>query len=248
MQVEYAHEQLEDLHPLEKTPVREAFEWLGAVTCYKKAQVNDENFTQSPSGAAKAKTVIINGKEITKRASKKKKKPIGDDVVKENPIAQLGFGIVAYVNILWTLIWTFTLYTILLIPTMMSFGEGTAYDSVPAAVKSSYLPNYLGNMGYSSVQCASIPTDVQRLAMSCPYGTFGEFLDYGVNPLVANKNTCVTNDTNRMCKPDAPFVLKNLNGAIGGEPTSLLNFEGLSLYVDATGKEACDSAESTLYV
>ena len=35
-QVEYAHELLEELHPLEKIPVREAFPWFGAATCYKK--------------------------------------------------------------------------------------------------------------------------------------------------------------------------------------------------------------------
>jgi hypothetical protein len=43
-QIEYAHELLEELHPLEKTNVREAFQWLGAVTCYtpKQAGVSDE--------------------------------------------------------------------------------------------------------------------------------------------------------------------------------------------------------------
>jgi hypothetical protein len=41
MQIEYAKEQLEELHPLEKTPLREAFPWLGVATCYKKAQVDD---------------------------------------------------------------------------------------------------------------------------------------------------------------------------------------------------------------
>ena len=32
-QIEYAHELLEELHPLEKTPVCEAFPWVGAVAC-----------------------------------------------------------------------------------------------------------------------------------------------------------------------------------------------------------------------
>ena len=45
-QVEYAHEQLEELHPLEKTPLREAFPWLGAATCYKKGQV-DDNYVEA---------------------------------------------------------------------------------------------------------------------------------------------------------------------------------------------------------
>ena len=36
---------------------------------------------------------------------------------------------------------------------MMYFGQGGAYDNVPAGLKSDYLDTYLGNMGYSSVQC-----------------------------------------------------------------------------------------------
>jgi len=55
---------------------------------------------------------------------------------------------------LWTLIWTFTIYTVMLLPTFFFFMEGSAYDSVPLAVKSTYLDTYLGNLGYSSVQCA----------------------------------------------------------------------------------------------
>lgn len=58
------------------------------------------------------------------------------------------------------LIWTFTVYTLLLLPTMLFFADGTAYDNVPDAVKSTYLDSYLGNLGYSSVQCASIPSMV----------------------------------------------------------------------------------------
>ena len=53
---------------------------------------------------------------------------------------------------LWCLIWTFTLYTIFLVPTFMFFGKGGAYADV--AVKSDYLDTYMGNLGYSSVQCA----------------------------------------------------------------------------------------------
>ena len=149
-QVEYAHEQLEELHPLEKTPLREAFPWLGAATCYKRGQV-DDNYVEAANADAK-KTVKINGKDIVKKQPKKKKNPIGDSaVVQADPIAKLGFGIVAYVNMLWMLIWTFAIYTLLLVPTMIFFSEGAAYDSVPEAIKSTYLDTYLGNLGYSSV-------------------------------------------------------------------------------------------------
>ena len=246
-QVEYAHEQLEELHPLEKTPLREAFPWLGAATCYKRGQV-DDNYVEAANADAK-KTVKINGKDIVKKQPKKKKNPIGDSaVVQADPIAKLGFGIVAYVNMLWMLIWTFAIYTLLLVPTMIFFSEGAAYDSVPEAIKSTYLDTYLGNLGYSSVQCASIPTAVNRLALSCPYGTFGKFLDYGINPLVANKNTCVTDDTNSMCTPTADFVKTNLEGSIG-EANHLFTFADVpALFANGNGPAECDTDESTLFI
>lgn len=155
-QVEYAHELLEELHPLEKTPYGEAFPWYGKATCYRKKEDSAAagNFvadTEAVGADGKSKTVTINGKEIVKRAPKKKKS-IGTKAEQADPIAKLGFGIVAYVDMLWTLIYTFLLYTILLLPTMMFFSNGGAYDDV--VVKSNYLDTYLGNLGYSSVQCA----------------------------------------------------------------------------------------------
>lgn len=153
------------------------------MTCYRKkedsAAVGDFVADNEAPADGKAKTVTINGKEIVKKTPKKKKNPIGTAAEKANPIAKLGFGIVAYVDMVWCLIYTFALYTILLLPTLFAFNGGQAYDNVQ--VKSSYLDSYLGNLGYSSVQCAQIPASVGRLALSCPYGTIGEMLEYGVN-------------------------------------------------------------------
>jgi len=157
-QVEYAHELLAELHPLEKTPICEAFPWLGAAVCYSGKKTEDDAFVADNERLVdddkKPKTVTIGGKEIVKKSPKPKKNPLGDKAKQENPLAPLGFGIVAYMDILWTLIWTFTLYSVLLLPTFIFFSEGTAYDHVPAAVKSDYLDTYMGNLGYSSVQCA----------------------------------------------------------------------------------------------
>lgn len=143
---------------------------------------------------------MIGGREVVKKAPKKKKSPI-KDAAKKDPLASLGFGIVAYVDMLWTLIWTFTLYTILLIPTMMYFAEGGAYSDVPAAVKSDYLDTYLGSMGYSSVQCVHVPTSIGKVALSCPYGSIGQFLDYGVNSQLGDSKNCLDSEANARCKP-----------------------------------------------
>ena len=120
--MEYAHELLEELHPLENTPAQEAFPWLGAITCYKgKAAPQVSEADHEAQLLADKKTIIVGGKEVKKRAPKKKKNNLDDEVSKEEPLAKLGFGIVAYMNLLWALTWTFLLYTFMLVPTMMYF-------------------------------------------------------------------------------------------------------------------------------
>ena len=232
--------------------MRAAFPWLGAATCYKP---KDELLTSSVVDSAdnesqllnnKKGEVMINGKPVKKKKPKKKKNNLGDEVTKANPIAKLGFGIVAYVDLLWVLIWTFTLYTIMLLPTLGFFGQGSAYDNVK--VKSDYLDTYLGNLGYSSVQCASIPTEVGKLALSCPYGSIGEILDYGVNPLSENRNICINGDTNEQCKPGAS-ILAYLNNNFIGKDSDLFTFDTNNLYRnDPAAQAACLSTESTIFV
>ena len=61
--------------------MREAFPWLGVVTCYKKKDAAVEGKYIADSEVAqkeKVKTVIINGKEVVKKTPKKKKNPIGE--------------------------------------------------------------------------------------------------------------------------------------------------------------------------
>jgi len=41
--------------------------------------------------------------------------------LEEEPLALLGFGIIAYVNILWTLIVVFLMFSLMLFPTMRFF-------------------------------------------------------------------------------------------------------------------------------
>ena len=186
-QIAYAHELLKELHPLDDIPIRESFQWLGAVTCHKKkseAATDDDFLLETYDGRqtlTKPKTVIINGKEYVKKSKKKKKNPLNEKAFVARPVAQLGFGIVAYLDMLFCLIWSFVIYSAFLFPTFVFFSHGAAYDSVPEVLRSNFLDSYIGNLGYSSVQCASIPQPVGQLVISCPYGTIGEIYDYGVN-------------------------------------------------------------------
>ena len=64
----------------------------------ESAAVDDENGQLLPSSSSCVKqTYTCNGKEYTKRQKKKKKTQVNADAVKEEPLAQLGFGIVAYI-------------------------------------------------------------------------------------------------------------------------------------------------------
>ena len=248
--MDYAHELLEELHPLEKTPLREAFPWLGTATCYSKQSGSASQVEVADHHSQlleKKKSLKVGGKEIVKKSKKKKKNPLDAKVQDANPLAKLGFGIVAYIGMLWCLIWTFLLYTLLLIPTMNSFSSGTAYSGVPEAIKSSYLDGYLGNMGYSSVQCTQIPTDVGRLAIACPYGTIGEFLSYGVNPLAENKFDCMTNEANKGCTPDSASISDVFSKSVGLD-SYLFDFTGKSLYTSASTEASCTNASSTFFV
>ena len=96
------------------------------------------------------------------------------------PLAQLGVGIVTYIHILWTLCMVFFVFSILLLPSMNHYSGGVGYKGDnPEFIQ--YEQGFLGNMGYSSVQCSSVEIDVGKLNINCPYGGVGKIIGYGVN-------------------------------------------------------------------
>ena len=78
-------------------------------------------------GIKRAKTLKLkNGKEVKVKSKKKKKNKIKNaDVFKARPLAKLGFGITAYIDILWFMVLAFGAFTLMLIPTMTFFHTGT---------------------------------------------------------------------------------------------------------------------------
>ena len=73
----------------------------------------------------------------------------------------------------------------------------------------------IGNLGYSSVQCASIPIDVAKVNIMCPYGTVGEILDKGINQEDKDAENCASNDKISACMPDSTSFKDAMSGAIG---------------------------------
>ena len=82
----------------------------------------------------------------------------------------LGYGIVAYINILHTMIWVFLGFSLILLPVMMAFKTGTEYES---DLHVGYAKTMISNLGYSQVECRNIPVSLGNIAITCPYGTVG---------------------------------------------------------------------------
>ena len=105
---------------------------------------------QQPIQGSRPGTYIINGKEYKKRSKKHKKNNMSSQAQQGEPLAQLGFGIVAYTGMLYYMIWAFALYTLLLIPTLEFYAAGDAYAGVDDQSKLGYAPRTIGALGYSS--------------------------------------------------------------------------------------------------
>lgn len=121
-------------------------------------QVDDEAQAQLLAGSSivSGTTFTVNGKEYKKKSRKQKKKQLSKEAAAAEPLAQLGFGIVAYTGMLYYMIWAFALYTLMLVPVFMFYTQGTAYGDIKPT-QLGYATRTLGAMGFSSYTCQSIP-------------------------------------------------------------------------------------------
>ena len=62
-----------------------------------------------------------------KKIKRKNKINIKSAEVENDPLMKLGYGIVAYRNILWVLICAFIVFTILALPSMVFYSRGSGY-------------------------------------------------------------------------------------------------------------------------
>lgn len=132
-----------------------------------------------PGKAAEA-TIIVNGKECKLGVTKKKKKsPVDEDKQNADPLTKLGFGICAYRDIVKAMAWSFVLFSLFMIPQFKIYASGTAYANLSESMQSNE-NRMLGNMGYSSVSCLSMPVEIGSYVYSCNYGVIGEVLSFGI--------------------------------------------------------------------
>ena len=135
---------------------------------------------------------MIGGREVIKKKAVTGKRNVSAKATEEDPISQLGFGIVAYVNILYVMTWAFILFSLLMAPTMMNYKTGDTYAEDPRV---GYANTMISNLGYSSVECHQIPVSLGQLTLSCSYGNIGKILDYGINndKLGSPVDACINN-------------------------------------------------------
>lgn len=125
MQIEYALELIDELHPLEKTPLHKVYPSLKYLCCCCVClpQVTGAKTTdiEEPLLEKKKTETYIdkNGKEKKKKKPRQRKKPA--DRGYDDPLEQLGFGIVAYDEMLYKFIWLFLFFSLLMAPVIYYF-------------------------------------------------------------------------------------------------------------------------------
>lgn len=133
------------------------------------------------------------------KKQKKKQAVIADqEELSQDPFLLLGFGMIAYRDLLLTFVYLFTVLSLILLPAMLYY---KGHDGILSPL--SFSTWSLGNMGYSSAQCSNIPLEVGKLSAQCPYGQIGQIYTFGVNPdldgQVANKALCQRASSNGNC-------------------------------------------------
>lgn len=147
---------------------------------------------------------------------------------------------------LYTMLWVFIGFTILLIPTMHAFKQGDAYEG----------DNYVGradtmisNMGYSGVQCRNIPVDLGKIALTCSYGRVGKILDFGVNNPDSGSpiDACMTNEFNKSCKPTNNRIGELFRASVGKERHSV-SFSSGDIFLGSNASSLCMDKTNLLFV
>ena len=156
----------------------------------------------------------------------------------EDALTQLGFGIVEYINILYTLIWTFILFSVLLIPTMMNFRTGEVYMGDP---REGYASGMIGNLGYSTIECLHTPISLGKVTLHCSYGHIGQIVDFGItNPNMGSyEDTCVNDAQNKRCKPSSNAVITKKLAEAKGRQSHFIQFSAKDLLNDSKHDNIC---------
>jgi len=118
----------------------------------------------------------------------------------KDPYLSLGFGLIAYRRTLFSLSVGFAIMSAIMYPTIKAYSQGGAIDF--EATETPYGLFSIANLGYSSVQCGTVPFNQQSLILTCPYGVITRIVDegkgFGVTPVSSpHRDACLRTDTNQ---------------------------------------------------
>jgi hypothetical protein len=178
---------IKENHPLNDTPLPTVFPvFKPCSSCLPQGKVEEEAhheplLTDKPGSSHKSAPNSL---------AKKKTKPefnVDAEAKKEDPFLQLGFGMIAYRDLMFNFIILFAFLSILMAPAMKFYSQGEGYAKVTSNLKMGATLT-LGNLGYSTTSCSSIPLgagdskETVSPPMQCLYGTLGQVHSFGVNP------------------------------------------------------------------
>ena len=135
-------------------------------------------------------------RESQKKDKKKKKQAPPQDEGEPDTLNYLGFGMVAYRDLMFTMVVLFAILSVIMIPAM------TFYSAQGGITNSVYPAKYsLGNFGYSSSQCQFVPFQLNAIPINCPYGSIQVVNHVGVIPsTIDDKTIChVNQDLTAIC-------------------------------------------------
>jgi len=186
-----AKELIKENNPLEGYPLTSVFTIFKpcAPCCDKKPKEEEEKKSSEVPLLTKL------AKSQSKKASRTKSDLL-DEETKTDPYVILGSGMIAYRDLLFTMIIVFCILSAIMAPVAYFYSQ---YDAIK--IPKMMMTNSLGNMGYSSAQCSLLPLGAGPEAASinvpieCPFGNFGEAHSFGINPgnLVPN-NYCAVSE------------------------------------------------------
>jgi hypothetical protein len=122
------------------------------------------------------------------------------DLQNKDPYLSLGFGLIAYRRTLFSLSVAFALMSLIIYPIIKAYDNGGALnmdlDETPYGYYS------ISNLGYSSVQCGTVPFNQEQLVLTCPFGNITSIVEdgtgFGVTPVSSPfRDACLRSDENK---------------------------------------------------
>ena len=260
-QVEMAQMFVSELHPISETPISTSFPWLCGWVYYARRCCGWERRPKKVYDDTE-----FAGKHLTKEQKKMKRlrerkkiqdaqKQIDDDG--KDPYLSLGYGLIAYRKTLFAMSMAYVLFSLFAYPIIQTYHESNAiHDSVSTR----YGRYSIANLGYSSVQCGTIPFGMAKMVLSCPYGNITSMVvnGTGINSMNSNNRDACIIDNSQFSNSKCSGYLKEdliktqFDQHCLGERTCTFDFSNRWDYLQGADKntpnDECYSIQSQVFI